>query len=116
VLHKLLLSLHATVRNLTHFFRVKSFPGACVQVDEERHNKYRVREVDERVSHVAVVLEVNGKVEEVPRPCMMAIDAFKQHLLRVLVWYVPNHDSRALVEAGQDLIQIHDKRGVPYVL
>lgn len=55
--------------------------------------------MDEQVAEVALVLEVNGQVEEVVRTRMVAIDEVDQVALRVPVGDVLDHDRGALVFA-----------------
>ena len=66
-----------------------------------RRTTYRggIAEVDERVAEVALVLEVNGKVEEVICARIVAIDEVEQVALRVLIWDVLDHNRSARVLA-----------------
>ena len=50
----------------------------------------------------ALVLEVDGQVEEVVGAPEVLVDRRQQHLLRVLVGDVPNHQRRASVIACHD--------------
>ena len=55
--------------------------------------------VEEGVSHIALVLEVDGKVEEVILALELLINGRQQHLLRVLVGDVLHHKCGPLVLA-----------------
>ena len=69
----------------------------CVELAEEGNDAAVVHKVNERVAHVALVLEVDGQVEEVVRPSVGSVDLLEKHRLRVLVGDVADHDRRALV-------------------
>ena len=53
-------------------------------------------EVDEGITHVAVVSIVDRQVEEVVSSAVVLVDGVKKHLLIVLVRNVPDHE-RSLV-------------------
>jgi len=58
---------------------------------------FKARQVDERVANVALVLEVDGQVEEVVAAAELLVHRLQQHLLRVLVGDVLNHQRGAPV-------------------
>ena len=62
--------------------------------------------VNKRVPHVAVVFEINGKVEEVIVVLLRPVDCLQQHLLSVLVGDVFNHYCRAAVQAIEYIIYV----------
>ncbi len=62
--------------------------------------------VDERVANVAFVLEIDGQVEEVVRATEALVDRGQQHLLRVLVGDIFDHQRRAPVLATGNLLQV----------
>lgn len=81
-------------------------PLRAIVLIKEIHDEYRVNEVDEGVAHVAVVLEVNRQVEEVVVVALAPINRLQQHLLRVLVRDVLDHDRSPLVLPTQDAVNI----------
>ena len=91
-----LLALDAAVGDLANLVTVELGPLGPVVLIEEVDDEDGIDEVDESVAHVTVVLEVNGKVEEVVVVLLGAIDGLKQHLLGVLVRDVLDHDRRNL--------------------
>ena len=69
VLDQRQLALDSAIRNRAHFFRVEFRPSLPVKVLHERRNGMRAGHVDERIPHIALVLEVDRQVEEVEREC-----------------------------------------------
>ncbi len=65
------LSLNARIRNFTYFLRVESAPLAPMKLVVKRRNILRPSEVDKRVSNIALVLEVDGQVNEVEMATVM---------------------------------------------
>ncbi len=53
--------------------------------------------VDEGVAHIAFILEINRQVEEVIGPTEFLINGCQQHLLRVLIGDVLDHQRCTLV-------------------
>ena len=85
-------ALDATVCDLADFLRIESLPRLVIQVLIKRHNVDWIDEVDEGVADVAAIVEVERQVEKVVPTLMKPVDALKQHLLRVLVRNVSDHD------------------------
>jgi hypothetical protein len=98
--------LDAAVGDLANLVTVELGPLGPVVLIEEVDDEDGIDEVDESVAHVTVVLEVNGKVEEVVVVLLGAIDGLKQHLLGVLVRDVLDHDRRPVVRAVQDTVDV----------
>ena len=63
---------------------------------DARRRSYHVKE---GVSHIALILEVDGKVEEVILALKLLIDGRQQHLLCILVGNVLHHECGPLVLA-----------------
>ena len=58
-------ALDAPVGDLADLFRVERLPRLVVQVLVERHDVYRIHEIDEGIADVAAIVEVEGQVEKV---------------------------------------------------
>ena len=56
----------------------------------ESGNGARAEKIDEAVSNVASVLEINWQIEEVIGACVLLIHLFQEHLLRVFVRDISN--------------------------
>jgi len=112
VLYKFTLPLKSSVGYLADLLRVEPLPRLRVQVKVKRNDEDRVDEVDEGVPNVAVVLQVDGEVEEVPLAGVKPVNFFKQHLLRVLVGDVADHQGRPGVVAFEDVVEADHEGGV----
>lgn len=112
LLDEVALTLDAAVGDLADLLRVERLPGLVVQVLVERHDEDGVDEVDEGVANVAHVVEVKRQVEVVVSALVMPVDALKQHLFRVLVGYVADHNRRSVVLSVQDAVQVNHELGV----
>ena len=116
VLNQASLSLDAPVGDLADLLRVERLPRLVIQVLVEGYNVDGVDEVDEGVANVTPIIEVKWQVEEVIAALMIPVDALEQHLFRVLVRNVPDHNSRAAVLALEDALQVHLELGVRVLL
>lgn len=65
-----------------------------------------MHEVNEGISHIALILEVDGQVEEVVVHSVLLIDQVQQHRLRVLVWNVLYHYCGSGVQAKAHLVEV----------
>ena len=83
--------LDTCVADVTHFLAVEPLPLALVEPFGEREDVFGLHHVDEGIPNIALVLEVDGKVEEVIQPVELLIDGLQQHLLGVLVGDVLDH-------------------------
>ena len=93
------LTLNARKGNCAYLLRVERLPALPVELHHEGRNEFGVQKVDEAVTHVAAVLEVNGKVEEVICALMVHIHLFQQHLLIVLVGNIPDLNNEQWIES-----------------
>ena len=58
-------ALDAGVADVAHLLRVELIPAPLVKACNKGRDVLRAEHVDEGIAHVALVLEVNGEVEEV---------------------------------------------------
>lgn len=98
--------LDACIANIAHFFTIKLFPFFMVELFHQRHNVLWFDEVDKRIPHIALVLKVDGEVEKVVRAQKQLVDCGQQHLLRILVGDVFDHQRCALVCTCHDLVEV----------
>lgn len=68
-------ALDTRIRDATHFFRIKLLPFLIVELFIKCRDALRVDKIDKRVSHIAAILKVYGKVKEVVGTLMMLIDS-----------------------------------------
>jgi len=52
--------LHSTVLNIADFVTVKAFPSFAVKALEKIHDENAIDEVDKSVSHITLILKING--------------------------------------------------------
>jgi len=71
---------------------VEDGPLLLVEPLIERLYVLQILEVDERVAHVAVVLEIDGQVEEIVGIVEVCVDSLQHQLLGVLVGYIADHE------------------------
>jgi len=109
VIDEVALALEPAVGDLANLLRVEGLPRLVVQVLIEGHNKEGVDEVYESVADIASVIQIQGQVEEIISTLMMPVDAIKQHILRVLVGYVTDHDRRASILSAQNAVQVYSE-------
>ena len=92
--------------DLTDLLRVEGLPRLVVQVFKEGNNVDRVHEVNECISNVAPIVQVQWQVEKVISAFVQPVDTLQEHFFSVLVGNVPNHDSRSTVFAIEQSIQV----------
>ncbi len=89
---KLLLALNSGVCDLAYLVRVELAPLPPMKLVIERYNVSGVSEINESISHVALILEVNRQVQEVKLAFVIILKGSLQHLCTVLVGNVPDHE------------------------
>lgn len=107
VLDQVALALDAPVGNLADFLRVEGLPRLVVQVLIEGHDVDGVNEVDEGVTNVATIVQVQRQVKEVVAAFVVPVDALQEHVLGVLVGDVSDHDSGSRILTAKDAIQVN---------
>ena len=85
--------LDSGVADVADFLTVESFPLPLVESGHERHDKLGLHHVDEGISHVALIFEVDGKIKEVILAAELLVYCLEQHLLCILVGNVLDHQS-----------------------
>lgn len=109
VLDEVSFALNAAIGDLTDLLRVEGLPCLVVQVQIEWYDVNRVYEVDEGITNVAAVVQIQWQVEEVESAFVLAVNALQHHFLRVLVGDVADHDRSARVLAPQYAIQVDNE-------
>jgi hypothetical protein len=67
-------ALDAGVGDVADLFAVELVPAALVEAAHQRRDVVRRQHVDEGIPHVALVLEVDGQVEEIKRALEVLLD------------------------------------------
>ena len=75
IVNQAALALDATVGNLADLLRIEGLPGLVIQVLIERHNEYGVDKIDEGVSNITAIVQVEGQVEKVIPTLMQSVNA-----------------------------------------
>ena len=109
VIDEVTLALEPAVGDLADLLGVESLPRLVVQVLIEGHDKEGVDEVYESVADIASVIQIQGQVEEIISALMVPVYAIKQHILRVLVGNVTDHDRRASILSAQNAVQVYSE-------
>ena len=106
ILHEVTLTLDSSKSDLANLLRVEVLPRLVVHVLEKRHDVDWIHEIDESVADVAIVVQVKRQVEEVVSSLVQPVDALQEHLLRVLVRNMANHNRGAPVLAAEQPVKI----------
>lgn len=93
------LALNSSESYGADFLRVKAPPFLPLKVFDEGRDELGVQEIDETVANIALVLEINRKIEEVISATVRNVHFIEQHLLAVFVGNIPNHDGRPSLTA-----------------
>ena len=99
--------MDSSIGDFADFLGVESLPRLSIEVLIKWYDKEWIDKVDKGISNVAVVLQVNGKVEKVVFAAVVLVNLLQEHLLGVLVGDVSDHDGRARVFASQNSIKIN---------
>lgn len=101
--------MNAGVRDGADLFAVEVVPTPSIELAEKTDDGPEVNEVHEGIADVALVLKVNGQVEEVVEPLEVLIDFFKDRGLGVLVGDVPHHQRRPAVRTLHHAVNVQGK-------
>ena len=107
VIDEVTLALQPAVGDLANLLRVEGLPRLVVQVLIEGNDEEGVDEVYESVADIASVIQIQRQVEEIISALMVPVDTIKQHILRVLVGNVTDHDRRASILSAQNAVQVY---------
>lgn len=110
------LALDTRVGDLALLLRVELLPFLVVELLIERNQRLAVHEVNKSIAHVALVLEVDGEIEEVVGALVPLVNGSKEHLLAVLVRDVLNHQRGTLVGPVADAVDVENVLGLVLLL
>lgn len=105
VIDHALLALNSCVGYAAHLEAVESLPSTTIELVEKWNNVDGKHEVDESVSYVALVFEVDGQVEKV-KLAAIRLESFEKHSLAILVGDVLDHEGRSGVNACHDVVDL----------
>jgi len=91
VIDESLFALDAGILDFADLLTVKSLPPFRVKLLIEGNDSRGVEEIDKGVAHIAFVLKVDGQIQKVISPRMVAIEGLEEHVLVVLVGNVAHH-------------------------
>ena len=66
-------------------------------------------EINKSVSDIALVLEVNRQIHKIVASYEAGIYRFQQHLLRVLIRYITNHNCGSLIDSFKDILYVNSE-------
>ncbi len=89
--------LNAGVTDVADLLAVELLPLLAIKLLDEGDDVLWANHVDEGVAHIALILEINWQVEEVVGSMELFVNGCQQHLLRVLIGDVLDHQRRTLV-------------------
>ena len=89
--------LNAGVTDVADLLAVELLPLLAIKLLDEGDDVLWANHVDEGVAHIAFILEINWQVEEVVGSMELFVNGCQQHLLRVLIGDVLDHQRRTLV-------------------
>lgn len=106
LLDETILALDGGIGDLGDLVALEAVPTLVASRVDKVNNIQRINEVDERVTNVAVVCEINTQVHEVILSPAGIVDDVLQHSLVHLVWNVSQHDGSTNVCAFSDLVDV----------
>jgi len=104
-----ILSLDSGKGNGTYLLAIELFPFFVMKFSMKARNVIRGDEVDECVSNVAFVFEIDGKIEEVIVALVTLVNCCEEHLLTVFIGNVLDHQSGTEVPSREDLLYVEEK-------
>lgn len=99
-------ALDSAIGDLTDLFRVEDFPALAIHVLEKGNDVHWINEVDESISDIATIVDVQGQVEEVELTLVVSVNPFQEHILGILVWDVTNHNCGARIFSPNNPVKI----------
>lgn len=91
IVFKSCFTLYSSVSYFAYLITVESRPLFWIKPNVKINNEYTINEVDKGITHIALVLKVDWKVEKVVLVFMILINQIQQHSLRVFIWNVLYH-------------------------
>ena len=91
MLLQLIIALESCIGHLTNLLRVEILPVHAMESQVKSLNSLTRNHIDKCISNIALILEIDGKIEEVVESLVSAFDCVSKHSLGVLVGYVLDH-------------------------
>ena len=104
MLSELLKTLESSVSDFTNLFRIEKLPSFTVESVVKTLQSLTVLEVDECITHIALVLEIDWQIKEIVFLVVSFLYCVSQHLLGVLVRNILNHERSSSIL--KDLVRI----------
>lgn len=105
------LSLNSPIAELTNLLRVELWPSVSIELQIEANQKDGMGEVNEGISHIALVSEINGQIEEIKLTFMVLIQIGEEHFLVVLIRNILDHESCPFVSSSMNGFEINREAG-----
>ncbi len=105
--------LNAGITDVADLLAVELLPLLAIKLLDEGDDVLWAHHVDEGVAHVALILEINWQVEEIIGSMELFIDGCQQHLLRVLIGNVLDHQRCTLVISYKAALNIFIEKEAP---
>lgn len=102
------LALDPCICDLTLLLRVELFPLLVVELFVKWYQRGALDKIDESISHIAFVLEINRKVEKIVGTLVTLVDSRQQHTLTVLVGNVFDHQGSPLISPGSNTVNVEN--------
>ena len=91
VSNTLVSSLNSGVSDGTNFIRIEFPPFFTIEFQKKIFDRSFLDEVDKGVTHIALILKVNGQIEEIVLFFKLFVEFIHHHFLRIFVWNVLDH-------------------------
>ena len=86
------LTLNAAIGYLANFVAIKLLPLLIIESFEKIKDVDWIDKINEGITHIAAVFEIDWQVEEVILVLGLSIDGLQEHLLGILIWDVSDHN------------------------
>ncbi len=90
-------ALYPSIGQFTDFATVKLGPPGAIELEIELLDELGINEVDKGIPNIAGVVGVEWQVEEVVLVFVIEVNLVNEHLLRVLVGDVSDHQCGSLI-------------------
>lgn len=106
LLNKTILALNGRVRDFSDLVALEAVPPLIASGIDEVNDIQRIDKVDESISNVAVVREVDSQIHEIILAPARFIHYVLQHGLVNLIWDIPKHNCSTNIGAFSDFIDV----------
>jgi len=98
--------LDSRILDHANLLRVEFFPLFSIKLQIEGDDVFRIHKVDERIAHIAFIIEINWQLEKIILALVVFVKSLEQEVLGIFIRNVLDHQSSAAIHIDSPDVDI----------